>query len=141
MSKVISFEPRVGKAKTGQTSGGFAAIKPKIINTHSNCHTTDSNQCIFFCLPSQYYMLTPSSSMKPKQRRSKSVSRSHSLTSAPLTTTNPPRPIAVLLAIHHHEPPSRWSPCSLLFLDYRLGLSFDLWWCEGLGCLMVQNMY
>ena len=28
MSKVISFEPRVGKAQTGQTSGGFTAIKP-----------------------------------------------------------------------------------------------------------------
>ena len=29
MSKVISFEPRVGKVQTGQTSGGFTAIKPK----------------------------------------------------------------------------------------------------------------
>ena len=29
MSKVISFEPRVGKAQTGQTSGGFTVIIPK----------------------------------------------------------------------------------------------------------------
>ena len=29
MSKVISFEPRVGKAQTGQTSGGFTAIIPE----------------------------------------------------------------------------------------------------------------
>ena len=28
MSKVISFEPRVGKAQTGQTSGGFTVIIP-----------------------------------------------------------------------------------------------------------------
>ena len=41
-------------------------------------------------------MLTPSSSMKPKQRRSKSVSRSHSATVAPLTATNPPRPVTLL---------------------------------------------
>ena len=33
MSKVISFESRVGKAQTGQTSGGFTAIKP--LNNHS----------------------------------------------------------------------------------------------------------
>ena len=29
MGKVISFEPRVGKVQTGQTSGGFAVIIPK----------------------------------------------------------------------------------------------------------------
>ena len=28
MGKAISFEPRVGKAQTGQTSGGFAVIIP-----------------------------------------------------------------------------------------------------------------
>ena len=28
MSKVISFEPRVGKAQTGQISGGFTVIIP-----------------------------------------------------------------------------------------------------------------
>ena len=33
MSKVISFESRVGKVQTGQTSGGFTAIKP--LNNHS----------------------------------------------------------------------------------------------------------
>ena len=29
MSKVIGFEPRVGKAQTDQTSGGFTVIIPK----------------------------------------------------------------------------------------------------------------
>ena len=29
MGKVISFEPRVGKAQMGQTSGGFTVIIPK----------------------------------------------------------------------------------------------------------------
>ena len=28
---MISFEPRVGKAQTGQTSGGFVVIIPKFI--------------------------------------------------------------------------------------------------------------
>ena len=54
--------------------------------------------------------------------------------------------LMTFLVVHHHQPPSsRWSPLSLyLYFSWThpLGLSFfDLWWCEGLGCLMVQNMF
>ena len=54
MDKVISFEPQVGKAQTGKTSGRFAVIIPNFLLKTQTRFITD----FYICFLVQLFNLT-----------------------------------------------------------------------------------